>query len=351
MTKHFLYAALALAACATAVSAQPKLDGLTSGPAPTSATGTEPSGQPKMPPETVLADNGIARVTRADYDLELTRLPANIRAGFATSEKRVADLINRLLVTKTLAAQADQRGIPKEPEVARRIEAEFERVKAQMMTQRIEQEAAQRFDADVKRWELRARDVYALDPKKFEVAEQVSASHILFAFSAHKPDEARKLAAEARAAVLAGKDFNELAREKSEDGSAKQNAGRLGFFGAKQMDPNFEQAAFALARVGDLSEPVESAYGWHVIRLDGRHPAKRQTFDEAKPAIMADLKQKYVTAERDRIIDEIRQKAYEVTRMDLVDPMVIRVDYDKVEQLQRDVLQRLRERERATGAK
>ena len=61
-----------------------------------------------MAPDTVLADNGIARVTRADYDLELTRLPPDLRGGFATNEKRVVDLINRLLVTKSLAAQADQ---------------------------------------------------------------------------------------------------------------------------------------------------------------------------------------------------------------------------------------------------
>jgi len=348
MKKRLLLAALLAAGIASPAWAQIRLEGGPPG-RPQAPAGSEPSGLAAMAPDTVLADNGIARVTRADYDLELTRLPPNMRSGFATSEKRVVDLINRLLVTKTLAAQADARGIPKEPEVARRIEAEFERVKAQMMTQRIELDAAQRFDADVKRWELRARDVYAVDAKRFELPEQVSASHILFAFSAHKPEEARKLAAEARADVLAGKDFNELAREKSEDGSAKQNAGRLGFFGAKQMDPNFEKAAFALAKVGDLSEPVESAYGWHVIRLDGRTPAKRQTFEEAKPAILADLKQKFVTAERERIVDEIRQKGFEVTRMDLVEPMVIRVDYDKVEQLHRDAVQR--QRERASGAK
>jgi peptidyl-prolyl cis-trans isomerase C len=215
------------------------------------------------------------------------------------------------------------------------------------MTQRIEQDAAQRFDADLKRWELRARDLYALDPKKHETPEQVAASHILFAFSAHNPEEAKRLAAEARAQVLAGKDFNDLAREKSEDPSARQNAGRLGFFGAKQMDPNFEKAAFALAKVGELSEPVESAYGWHVIRLDGRTPSKVLSFDEAKPAILAELKQKFVADERDRVIGEIRQKGYEVTRMDLVEPMVIRVDYDKVDQLHREALQRVREQQKA----
>ena len=53
-----------------------------------------------MSPETVLAQRGDLKVTRADYDVELLRLPPDIRGGFATSEKRVADLLTRMLLTK-----------------------------------------------------------------------------------------------------------------------------------------------------------------------------------------------------------------------------------------------------------
>lgn len=307
--------------------------------------------QAAMPPETVLADNGIVKVTKADYDLELTKLPPNMRGGFATNEKRVVDLINRLLVTKTLSAQADARGIPKEPEVAKRIESEFEKVKAQIMTLRLEAEAAARFDANPRPWELRARDVYSLDPKKYETSDQVSVSHILFKFGTRPPEEVRKSAEEARARVLAGTDFNTLAREISEDQSAKDNSGRLGFFGPKQMDPGFEKAAFEMTTVGSISEVVETAYGYHVLKLDGRTPGKRLSFEEAKPGIMQELRQQYIASERDRQIEEIRTKGYQSTNMDAVAAMVIRVDYDAIDKAHRDILQRQREKEAAAKAK
>ena len=158
-----------------------------------------------MSPDTVLADNGIARVTRADYELELTRLPEQVRGGFATSEKRVVDLVNRLLVTKTLAAQADQAKLVEEPETARRLAAEMERIKAQLMLAKVERDAAAAFDANPAPFEARARDLYAMDPRKYEVAGEVSASHILFATPPHSVAEAQRLATEARAQIVAGR--------------------------------------------------------------------------------------------------------------------------------------------------
>jgi len=83
--------------------------------------------------------------------------------------------------------------------------------------------------------------------------------------------------------VLAGDDFGRLAREHSEDrGSAVQN-GELPWFGAGRMIPEFENAAFALNETGDVSEPIQSMYGWHIIKLLDRRGIP--SFDEARPEI------------------------------------------------------------------
>lgn len=67
--------------------------------------------------------------------------------------------------------------------------------------------------------------------------------------------------------IKAGDDFGKLATEKSDDkGSATKN-GELPWFGSGRMIPEFENAAFALKNVGDVSEPIQSAYGWHIIKL------------------------------------------------------------------------------------
>jgi peptidyl-prolyl cis-trans isomerase C len=296
-----------------------------------------------MSPDTVLADNGIARVTRADYDLELTRLPPQMRGGFATTEKRVADLINRLLVTKTLAVQADQQKLLENPELAKRIAAELERVKSQVMVAKIEEDAAKKFDANTAPFEARARDLYLTDPRKYDVGGEVSASHILFATPPHSPDEARKLAAETRAAILAGADFNAVAKEKSEDPSAKQNAGKLGFFKRGQMDGSFEAAAFALTKVGEISAPVETAYGVHLIKLEDRKEAQRVTFEQAKPRIMAEQRQQFINNQKEAYIDQIKVEAYKAIDAQKVESMVIRVDQGQIDRLSREAVQRQQE--------
>ena len=303
---------------------------------------------PAMSPDTVLADNGIAKVTRADYDLELTRLPPTVRGGFATSAKRVSDLVNRLLVTRTLAILADQQRLLEDPETARRLNVEMERLKSQLMIMKVEREAGAAFDANLAPYEARARDLYRLDPRKYDVGAEVAVSHILFATPQHTVQEATRLATEARAALLGGADFGALARERSEDPSAKTNGGSLGTIRRGQTDPAFERAAFAMAKVGEISEPVRTDFGVHLIRLDAHKPGRQATFEEAKPRIMADLRQRYVEGERDGFLDEIRATVTKGTDTAKIESMVIRSDPAMLERAQRESLQRqqdaLRER-------
>jgi len=296
-----------------------------------------------MSPDTVLADNGVARITRADYDLELSRLPEQIRGGFATSEKRVVDLINRLLVTRTLAVQADAQKLLENPEIARRLAYEMEKLKSQLMIAKVEADAAAKFDANTAPFEARARDLYLVEPRKWDVGAEVSASHILFSTPPHSVEEANRLAREARAAIDAGADFNAVARERSEDPSAKTNAGKLGFFKRGQMDGSFEGAAFGLTKVGEISPPIETSYGVHLIRLDGRKEAQRLTFEQAKPRIMAEQRQQFIVAQREEYVDKIKAAAYQATDPQKVEAMVIRTDPAQIDRLQREGLQRQRD--------
>ncbi|MGY6741860.1 MAG: peptidylprolyl isomerase [Cecembia sp.] len=105
--------------------------------------------------------------------------------------------------------------------------------------------------------------------------EVVKASHILLQFpnNASREDTiavfrmAQKLKAEAEA----GADFNELALEHSEDPSAKENKGSLGYFTSLQMVHQFEDAAFSL-QIGEISDPILTNFGYHIIKLEDRKP-------------------------------------------------------------------------------
>jgi peptidyl-prolyl cis-trans isomerase C len=280
--------------------------------------------------DTVLISNSFAKVTRAEYDAELLKLPADLRTGFANNPRRVNDLLARMLVQKSLAAQGRAAKVDTTPEAALRIELEVDRVVGQMFIESIEAKAIAEFDANPARFEQRAREAFLLDRAKYTTPEQVSATHILFDTKKHTSDEAKKLAQDARAKLVAGADMAQLAKELSDDPSAATNGGSLGWFAQKDMDPAFGAAAFALKNPGDLSEPVMSQYGWHVIRLDGKRPAVVPTFEQARDTIMAELKKRYVEEKTEDAVAATRRDPKTEVNREAVDALTPKVDANAV---------------------
>src|SRR5215831_10289317 len=170
--------------------------------------------QPAPDPEEVLVENRWTKITRAEYEAELLRLPADIRGGFAVSAKRVTELLTRMLVTKSLAVQARAGDLYKDEDAQRRRALELDRVDAGVLIAKVEESAAKEFDSRKPQFEARARELYlAARESKYRVPEQVAASHILFDVKKRSKEEALKLAEETRAKIMAGADFNELARQ------------------------------------------------------------------------------------------------------------------------------------------
>jgi len=269
----------------------------TASAAPTQAS-TKPS-------DVVLAENSKVKLTLADYQTELLNLPPEMRGAFATDPKRVASLLNNLLTLKTLALEARDAKLDREPEAQQRIALESDRVLAGMQVQRLEEKLGKDFDAKSAEFTSRAREIYLVDKSKYTVPAQVEISHILFANT--RGDAAALAAAkDARSKIAAGEDFAALARTLSDDKESKDKGGNLGWHSLAETEPSFGKAAFALQKVGEVSEPVSTPFGWHLIRLDGRRPANELSFDEAKPQILADLRTQYIAERRDAALNAIR---------------------------------------------
>ena len=278
---------------------------------------------------TVLIESPRAKLTKYDYDSELLRLTPDIRQGFSTDPNRVSSVVNNLWTTRVLSATARAQGIDRDVDFQRRAASEIDRLLVAALVERLDAEAAREFDSKP-RMEQLARERYLANPGKYQRPELVRATHILFEVPKHSSEEAKKLAAEARARVVAGADMNVLAKEISEDPSAKRNSGRLEAFAASQMDPAFSRAAFALKKVGDISEPVESRFGWHVIRLDGREPAGTRPFDEAKNDIIQEARRAYIEERRKTRIEELRNDPKPTVNDAAIDAMVIRADPEAI---------------------
>lgn len=303
-----------------------------------------PAGAAALPPDTVLAERGPAKVTRADYELELTRLPADLRGGFATNEKRVADLLTRLLVTKELAIQAEETGVAREPYNAARLAYELERAKAQLRVAQMDSQAGAQFDRERANFEKRAREIYQTQPQRFTAPERVQVSHILFLTPKHTADEAMALAKKTRERVAAGEDFAKLASELSEDPGSRAGGGKLPPFTRGEMDPEFEKAAFALKK-GELSQPVVSQFGVHLIVVQERVPARRASWEEASPQIMAELREAYVNSRRDEVLGALQETARDGVHMDKVKLFVIQQPSEQ------DLIRMQREAMRNSGSR
>ncbi|MDR3305417.1 MAG: peptidylprolyl isomerase [Clostridiales Family XIII bacterium] len=128
-----------------------------------------------------------------------------------------------------------------------------------------------------------AQAYYDANPTYFTTPFSVSASHILITDADHT-DENRAKIEDILAKAKAGEDFAELAAEYSDDSSAA-SGGDLGSFGAGEMVPEFEEAAFAL-EAGEISDVVETEFGYHIIKLTDRQEESVQPFDEAKESIV-----------------------------------------------------------------
>jgi len=135
--------------------------------------------------------------------------------------------------------------------------------------------------------------------ESYNEPEQVEASHILV------DDEST--ANQVKEKLSAGEDFAELAKEYSTDTSNAENGGELGYFSKGEMAEEFEEAAFSMNK-GDISEPVQTSYGFHIIKVTGKKAAKEAELKDYKDEIKQTLFDQKLQTEYSTWITEKREK-------------------------------------------
>jgi peptidyl-prolyl cis-trans isomerase C len=245
-----------------------------------------------------IADSPRARITLADYEAELSKLPPDARPQFAANRARLVQLLNSLYLNRAVAADARAAGLDRAPVVARQIELLTEKLLAQAQFEKLDRETGAAFDANQDKYVARAREIYLTRPERFKSPEKVRVSHLLIVVGAGGDDAAKARAEELRAKVVGGAVLADLARQFSDDASAKRNAGDLGFFTASEVDPSFAAAAFALRTRGELSPVTKSSAGYHIIEFQERQPAVQRSFDDVKAELLAETRTALIESQR-----------------------------------------------------
>lgn len=143
------------------------------------------------------------------------------------------------------------------------------------------------------------------------LVEQRHAAHILFEVTADVTDEQAKAAAQsAIERINAGEEFAAVAKEVSDDIGSAEQGGDLGFAAQGVYDPAFEDALYALEN-GQISAPVRTDYGWHVIKLLGVQAADVPSFASLKDKLSQDLKSQQVEQRFVEAVRELESAAYE----------------------------------------
>jgi peptidyl-prolyl cis-trans isomerase C len=234
--------------------------------------------------------NGV-EIRQSDLTLAEEDLGQNARAMSDDEKKEqlVAYLTDIILVAKA----AEGKKVPDQKDFKTRLA--FNRNKLLMETLLQSEGKAAVTDQAM-------RKVYDDAVKQMASDVEVRARHILVATEA----EATALLAE----IKKGTDFAELARQKSKDPGAAAEGGDLGFFSKEQMVPEFAEVAFKLEK-GQLSDPVKTQFGWHIIKVEDRRNKPAPDFAQVKDQVEAFVIQK---AQAD-FVSKLRESA-KIERLD-----------------------------------
>ncbi len=255
-------------------------------PAPAKpAAPAPPAPKPAPKPEDkVLARVGGEPITEADFAAAFSMMPQQERMQILMLKGGKEEFVKRMAESKLLAVKAKAMGLDKTPEYQRALaRSEDDLLARAYLTKEGDALKSQLklSDADVKAY-------YDTHQSEFKQPNLVSVRHILVAVKRDPKAktgltdaEARKRIAMLQADLRKGAKFDELAKKYSDDPGSKDNGGLYADVDPSNWDPAFAKAA-ETQPIGKVGAPVKSQYGYHLIKVEGRKPARIIPFEEAK---------------------------------------------------------------------
>jgi peptidyl-prolyl cis-trans isomerase C len=224
--------------------------------------------------EQVVAKVGDRSITVADLN---GRIQAVTYTSWEDEYKKRHDILNGLINDQLMIMAAEEQGLDQDPAFQQKMSAAERGALLELLYRKEVLEKSKPSEKEV-------RDAYE------KMGWELKARHILVSTA----EEAQNL----REQIINGADFAALAEEHSMDPSTKSKGGDLGYFGWGKMVPTFQETVFAM-EIGEISQPVESQFGWHIIKLEDRRTIDQRDWEEEKENLENKL-----TSEKSRILAE-----------------------------------------------
>jgi peptidyl-prolyl cis-trans isomerase C len=241
----------------------------------------------------IIVSDGDLTLSQGEIEFALAASPPQVRKSAKTDEASRYEFFVNLLVSKKILAGFETLDVAEDPNVY-----------YQFYFQRLE--VARQLDKQLFQSQLALPDFEALAVERYKVSKNEiapvpeirEASHILLlcAEGCVEEDEAVETLEELRGRILNGESFANLAIEFSQDPGSKTRGGRLSqgiASDAGNVDQSVRDALFDMDEIGGISEVVKSRFGFHLLRLESVTPSRTRSFEEVRPALVAEIEKRF----------------------------------------------------------
>ncbi len=250
--------------------------------------------------DTILGKAGDYVIKKSDVDRLLTYYPPETLSRLQENPTEMETLVKRMLEVKIIADLAKKEEFDQQTQIRKQLAYVMDDFLSKEYLSKVVMKNVTVSEADLKEY-------YTRNKEKLGVPEQVRARHILFKVDPDATEDEKKQVKAKADAILkrlkVGEDFEKLARIHSDDQTSKIKGGDLGYFSTGQMVPEFEGAAF-YTDPGEISDIVETQYGYHIIKVEDHTEARERSFEEMKDYIGEQLRQQVVMFKVQRFIEE-----------------------------------------------
>lgn len=286
-----------------------------------------------LAPDAVVLENGPYKITAQDFDAAMTRFPDKLRDEARANPETILKMLDAIFVNRVLAQRARDAGLDRDPLVQKRREQLDEGFLAGKYLELVEKRTV------VPPLEARALELYKADPKLYTQPATAAVSHIVVSLVGRTPEQARERALEARAKLLAGEPLASVARQYSDDKTARQAPGQLGVVKRADLEPALADEVFSI-RPGEWSEPIATRTGMHLVRATERTEARQLRFEEVKAAIIEEQADKYRKRATEKEVLDVRNNPGNVIHRDRVEALKSDIDPALIDKAHREAAEK-----------
>jgi len=239
----------------------------------------------------------------ADVDAYVHRIPATDRAGFMGKAERIETMLRNMLLDKQLAYEARELGLDKDPVVQKQI--------ALAIDNALSRARVETFRESLKAPDFseQAREEYQANKQKYATPKRQDVKHILVDVKARTSEEAEAIINQAAGKLAQDpSQFDALVESLSDDESKKDNHGLIENASSPAFVKQFADAAAKLTKVGEISPPVRTQYGFHILKLVKTQPEALPPFEQVRESIVSRLTAEWMEAQIRGHLDGLRNQ-------------------------------------------